>query len=125
KAADSARDAALVLTLAGAACTAVAPTIAAKLACIAIFGVPAAAFQKLANKLAAAARDPSDPNFTVIAQPVVHSVSQQPISTSEGATQQEADALNVLLTNWEQAIGITEALLTSMDRAEGAFEAGD
>lgn len=71
------------------------------------------------------ALDPSDPNFTEIAVPVTPTLSQQPITAGDGVTQQEADALNALFTNLEQTIGLGRALQTSIDRAQGAREAGD
>ena len=71
------------------------------------------------------ALDPSDPNFTVIAVPVTPTLSQQPITAGDGITQQEADALNALFTNLEQAIGLGRALQTSIDRAQGARDARD
>jgi hypothetical protein len=124
-AADALQQKAIALALAGSVCTAVAPGIPAKLACIAAYVVPAAADQWQAIKLRALARqDPSDPNFTVIAQPVVQTVHQQPITASQYITQQEADAVNGLLTNEEQALAIEQALSTSINRAQGAFDAG-
>lgn len=71
------------------------------------------------------ALDPSDPNFTVIAQPVTPSLSQQPIPAGEGITQQQADAMNTLFTNLGQAIGLARAIQTSIDRAQGARDANN
>ena len=71
------------------------------------------------------ALDPSDPNFTEIAVPVTPTLSQQPITAGDGVTQQEADALNALFANLEQTIGLGRALQTSIDRAQGARDAGD
>ena len=69
--------------------------------------------------------DPHDLNFMEIAQPVAPSLSQQPYTTADGLTQDEADALNALLTNIEEQIGLARAILTAIDRAQGAFLAGD
>lgn len=78
-----------------------------------------------AGGLAIYAADPSDPNYTVIVQPVTPSLSQQPITTAQGVTQQEADALNAYLTNMEKAIGLQRAIITSINRAVGAHDAGN
>lgn len=79
----------------------------------------------MATRLDRIAKDPADPNFTSIALPVVPSLPQQPIVAGEGITQQVADALNALFTNQEQAIGLMSAILTSLERAQGAHEVGD
>lgn len=71
------------------------------------------------------ALDPSDPNFTEIVIPVTPILSQQPITPGDGVTQQQADAMNALFTNLEQAIGLGRAIQTSIDRAQGARDAGD
>ncbi len=72
------------------------------------------------NKLA---RDPPDPNFTVIAQPDPPSL---PLQQAEGPiTQGAADAFNALQANQEQQIGLLRALLTSINRADGALQAGN
>jgi len=104
----------------GLICVAITVPLA-KLICAA----EVAALKLSALKLRKLARDPADPNFTVIAQPIVHSLSIQPITPAPGVTQQEADALNPLLTNMEQVIAVSEALQTSNDRAQGAFAAGN
>jgi hypothetical protein len=69
--------------------------------------------------------DPPDPNFTVIAQPITPFLSTQPVTAAQAGGQRQADAINALLTNAEQAIGVGRALLTSIQRAWGAFNAGD
>src|SRR5262249_62278882 len=43
---------------------------------------------------------------------------------SRKETQQEVDALNALLTNEEQQIGLEVALLVSLQRVQGAFDGG-
>jgi hypothetical protein len=49
----------------------------------------------------------------------------QPITTAQGVAQQEADALNPLLTNIEQTFAFLEAGIISLNRAQGAQVAGD
>jgi hypothetical protein len=72
------------------------------------------------------AADPSDPNFTVIAQPVFPA---SPLYTvPSGATQAEANAINALnaeLLNQEQQFGCAQAAMTAVNRAQGASDAGD
>src|SRR3954453_20199835 len=68
--------------------------------------------------------DPADPNYTVIAQPVVHTLPQQPFTTAQGYTQAEADALNALLPNFQQQRALMEAMYIAENRATGARDAG-
>jgi hypothetical protein len=75
-----------------------------------------AIFQRLAL-------DPPDPNFTVIAQPAPPSL--QPIPTGPGVDQAAADALNNLILNEEQAIGLGRAIITSVNRADGSAAVND
>lgn len=67
--------------------------------------------------------DPPDPNFTVIAQPQIPVLP--PIVAQPGITQAEADALNALNTNNIKVIAFAQAAITSMNRAQGAADAGD
>ena len=69
--------------------------------------------------------DPADPNFTVVAEPVTPVLPGQPFPAGRGETAQQVDALNALLANQEQQIGLVDALLTSINRAQGAFDAGN
>jgi len=69
------------------------------------------------------AGDPSDPNFTVIATPIVATIP--PIEPAGDVTQAEADAFNALFTNEAAVVGIGQAALTSANRAQGAHDAGD
>jgi hypothetical protein len=52
-------------------------------------------------------------------------LSIQPITAASGFTQREADALNAAINNSEQIIAVTEALITSIERGQGAFDAGN
>jgi len=69
------------------------------------------------------AGDPSDPNFTVIATPIVATIP--PIEPSGDVTQAEADAFNALFANEAAVVGIGQAALTSANRAQGAHDAGN
>ncbi len=69
------------------------------------------------------ARDPNDPNFTVVAQPVFFLLP--PVQVQPGVTQAEADAMNALFTEEAQALGLERAILIAIDRANSAFAAGD
>ncbi|MCG5057973.1 MAG: hypothetical protein KA714_08200 [Limnoraphis sp. WC205] len=69
--------------------------------------------------------DPPDPNFTTIVEPVTPSVSQQPFTAADLGSQQLADAANALIDNQTEWIGVADALLTSLYRADGAKAAGD
>jgi len=89
---------------------------------IGIFGIATAGVGYGADKLAA---DPPDPNYKVIATPVTPRLTQQPLTAGQGFTQQEADASNALLTNYEVSIGLQRAMLTSLNRYSGAYNAGD
>ncbi|MBI3461392.1 hypothetical protein HY009_10735, partial [Candidatus Acetothermia bacterium] len=72
------------------------------------------------RKLAA---DPPDPNYTEIAQPVTPPFT--PITTQDPTLQKFVDAFNALLLNQAQTIGLDEALLHAMERAQGAYQAHD
>jgi hypothetical protein len=67
--------------------------------------------------------DPSDPNFTQIAVPFTSPFT--PVVVQPGITQGEADSMNALLGNQTEAAGLSKAIITSINRAQGAFEAGD
>lgn len=67
--------------------------------------------------------DPPDPNFTVIAQPQIPTLT--PIVAQPGITQGMADALNALNTNNIKVIAFAQAAITSMNRTQGAANAGN
>jgi len=69
------------------------------------------------------ANDPPDSNFTVIATPNIPNIP--PIAAGSGVTQAEADALNALIPNQAAFFGIGMAAVTSANRAQGAFDAGN
>jgi hypothetical protein len=64
------------------------------------------------------AQDPSDPNFTEIAQPV-------PIVLPSGMDCGAFTECNNLLGNLLQIISLTRAIQTTNDRWQGAYDAGD
>ncbi len=64
---------------------------------------------------------PPDPNFTVIAQPKVYSLS----FPTSGLTAQEAAAFNAFAVNAQQFIALEQAETTALARVEGASLAGN
>lgn len=77
----------------------------------------------IANAEKALALDPPDPNFTVIAQPVF--LRLPALASVPGLTQAEVDSFNALRTNGENFVAISGALLTSFNRAVGAYDANN
>jgi len=69
------------------------------------------------------ALDPSDPNFTVIDQPIIPSLPL--LTLGPGLTQAEVDSFNALLVNQEKIIGISRATLTAINRSVGAYDANN
>jgi hypothetical protein len=79
-----------------------------------------------AEALNALANDPPDPNFTVIATPVVSTLSVQPLTgTSTGLSPQVVSDLNALLSNLEQQIALLRVIPTTINRVSGAVAAGN
>ncbi len=87
------------------------------------FGATSVGTWILSAKLNELALDPVDPNFTQIAVPITPPFT--PLVVEPGITQGEADSFNALLTNQTQAIGLVNAIITSINRAQGASEAGN
>ncbi|MDB5056564.1 MAG: hypothetical protein JWO59_36 [Chloroflexi bacterium] len=69
------------------------------------------------------AQDPADPHFGTIATPQVQAQAQ--IHAGQGLTPSEAAALNALNLNTAQLRAYDTALLTSINRAQGAAQAHD
>ena len=67
--------------------------------------------------------DPAGPNFTVIAQPMIPTLT--PIVAQPGISPALAAALNALNTNSIKTIAFSQAAITSMNRAQGAADAGN
>lgn len=91
--------------------------------CFAITAGSSATAGLLSAILAVMATDPPDPNFTVIAQPMV--LALPPLEVEPGVTQAEVEAINGWLRNRAEAIAVGRALITSLNRADGAAAAGD
>lgn len=69
------------------------------------------------------AGDPPDPNFTVLPIPNI----QQPslVSSGPGISQPQANAVNALNLNLATALAYAQAQYTSLNRASGAYNAGN
>jgi hypothetical protein len=83
----------------------------------------AGAWATFATKLSDLAFDPPDPNFSVIAEP--NPPTPPTITPEEGIAEPMAAALNAMLTNQADGIGLASALDTTLNRAQGATAAGD
>jgi DNA-binding beta-propeller fold protein YncE len=70
-----------------------------------------------------ATTDPPDPNYKVIATPSPPSLGR--ILAGKSFSQAEASAVDNVLAQDETTIGIVNAMRISVDRAQGAAEAGD
>jgi hypothetical protein len=125
----NANDAAAVAGAAGALCTLLS---AATLCDVAEAGMIATALtwaltaSELGRKLGADPPGinfavPPDPNFTVIAQPAVYSLSLP----TTGLTSQETAAFNAFAVNVQQLIALEQAETTALARVEGASLAGN
>jgi hypothetical protein len=69
----------------------------------------------------ALARDPSDPNFTTIAQPNLPPIT--PVIAGGIVTQGEADASNWWNSNLVQQLAYSQVIYTCINRAQGASDA--
>jgi hypothetical protein len=87
------------------------------------FGVGAGVAWLIGSIYARMAADPSDPNFTALAQP--SNLPYTPLTAQAGLTQAEANALNALYSNEVQMVSVGEAVLTTINRAQGASDAGN
>jgi hypothetical protein len=67
--------------------------------------------------------DPIDLNFTVIPVPVPAPISL--VTSGNGLTQADADAVNALLSNEAAIVGVLRAAMTAVNRASGAESVGD
>lgn len=91
--------------------------------CVAFFGPFSGVTWLGSALLGRLAADPSDPNFTVIAQPIPPAVP--PLPNLAGITQAERDAYTALLGNLVNVIAYADAAQISINRATGAADAGD
>jgi hypothetical protein len=71
------------------------------------------------------ALDPADSNFTNIQDPVFPSVSNLLLDSNSGLSQNTVDATNALINNLSQVVGVNNALLTALNRADGAAAANN
>ncbi len=110
------------LATAAALCLAIPDPSVTKVCAVAL-GVGSGATWALSGELNELALDPADPNFTQIAVPVTPPFTG--LSVGPGITQNEVDSVNAFISNQTQAIGLARAMITSINRAQGAFEAGN
>jgi hypothetical protein len=100
-----------------------APDPAISKICAIAAGLLAGSTWLLSGLLNQLALDPPDPNFTKIAKP--NPPKFKPVQPGAGITAAEASTMNALLTNHAQAIGLSQALDTTLNRASGAAVAGN
>jgi len=82
----------------------------------AVYAAQAINYEQLAN-------DPPDPNYTVIALPVTPLAPT--VTPDPDVPLSITNAFNALFDNQKQAIGLEQAILTSINRASGAMAAND
>src|SRR6266550_799506 len=81
-------------------------------------GINATYYEMLSSEYNKCAGDPPDPNYRTIQAPLVHTF--QTITPGSGVTPAEAAALNALLANLAQVNALNDAMITSINRAQGA-----
>ncbi|HVT56897.1 MAG TPA: hypothetical protein VHR45_00730 [Thermoanaerobaculia bacterium] len=91
--------------------------------CTAISGIGAPLAALTSAYFVGLGLDPSDPNFMVIATPVVPSLP--PLTVQTGVTLEVANAFNALVQNDENILGYSSVILTCLNRAQGAADAGN
>jgi hypothetical protein len=91
--------------------------------CLEVYGLAAGVAFLLHVKYADLGKDPTDPNFMVIAQPVYPAVPPTPPGLPQ--TKRDVDAFNALMQSEEQSIGLTNAMQIAVNRAQGADDAGN
>ena len=106
-----------------AAICGLAPEPVATKICAVVGALGAGASAILAARYGLMALDPCDPNFAVIDQPVLMTIS--PIQVQPGITQAEAGAANAWLLNYAQQVAWTQAIQISINRANCAAASGD
>jgi hypothetical protein len=77
----------------------------------------------LAIKYWTAALDPPDPNYKVVISPIYPKASA--LSLQQGFTNEEINAGKALFLNLSHQSGLAQAMITSINRAQGAAAAGD
>lgn len=86
-------------------------------------GLLAAGFATTSALSALIALDPPDPNFTQIAVPVIPTIPA--VGLQPGISKDVIDTFNQLLANQAQVVGTQQALYSTLNRASGAFNAGN
>jgi hypothetical protein len=66
-----------------------------------------------------------DPNYQQIAAPIPRSLVSQPFTAGDGISPDLADAANAIADTGGQLLGLFDAEVTAVNRAESAYEAGD
>jgi hypothetical protein len=69
--------------------------------------------------------DPNDPNFAEVPVPSFPKLAPIRPVPNTGLTASVADAANAVMANQAEAIGLLNALITALNRSDGAAEAGD
>jgi hypothetical protein len=69
--------------------------------------------------------DPNEPNFTEVPVPSFPKLPPIRPVPNTGLTASVADAANAVIANQAEAIGLLKALVTALNRSDGAAEAGD
>src|SRR5262245_59888930 len=69
--------------------------------------------------------DPNDPNFAEVPVPSFPKLPPIRPVPNTGLTALVADAANAVMANQAEAIGLLNALITALNRSDGAAEAGD
>ena len=114
-----------VIVAAGAVAVAIAFAILQSGVCYLAVDAKAAIDFAKAKAYELLAEDPPDPNFTVIAQPVIPSLSVQPLSTATGLSSKVVSDMNSLFTNLEQEIALLRVIPITINRVSGAVAAGN
>ena len=104
----------------GAVCAFVPEPVVTK-ACAGVFGIGAIVVGLPAAHLAYLASDPPDRRYRKIAKPAP--VRPPAVTGEDGVSQEAASALNALFRKQARAAALGQALLTSIERAQGAANA--
>ena len=108
------------------ACTALAPELPELAPVCLAYGLAYLRQFNLAEQYEAKAADPVDTSYTTIALPTPPSLTMPAPDPSWTAAQLAAyNALTAVLQTEDQIIGLSDAEITSVNRAEGAYQAGN
>jgi hypothetical protein len=112
-------------TAVGAVGCLVAPDPSVTKACSIGLGLLSGLTWTIGAQVAKLALDPPDLNFTTLEKATLPSLSQLPFTTKDGLTEQSVAAFNLLSNNLLQVNATGTALITSLNRADGALIAND